>query len=106
MITRYELFQDRVRGLYDRIKTSILMRLAYETPLFSFDMFNAYAQVAGPKIDEVYSIVMLLTSEKGVYHACAELDEVQMGRWTRVYHRDVYPTSSWSSSYDDVRLSH
>lgn len=42
-------------------------------------MFNAYAQVAGPKIDEVYSIVMLLTSEKGVYHACAELDEVQMG---------------------------
>lgn len=23
-----------------------------------------------------------------------------------MYHRDVYPTSSWSSSYDDLRLSH
>lgn len=96
MILKYEIFSNRVGRLYTDLKRSVLYQLAYSTQLFSLNLFDDYVnydsggsgnkalekeEAKGKegccwyKITEVYQIVTALTTEHGVYKACAAFDE-------------------------------
>ncbi|VDI27757.1 Hypothetical predicted protein [Mytilus galloprovincialis] len=110
MIQRYEFRNVDVDNLYQRTYTSILQHLANKTPLFSFDIFNSYLGDLSNKIEDVCNIVTLLTTEKGLFHSCAEFCEEDIRQWIKIYHtpnsnrnvRDMVINDE--DCYDDVRV--
>ena len=107
MIVSYEPFKQRIENLYGRICNAIMFHLANKTPLFSFDMFRAYADLAATtersKVKEVFFMATLLTTFKGVMAACSELNEMKLQYWYRIYRQPTTHTFGDIESFVDVK---